>query len=179
MTRPASSQRQAVRTRSSPPQSSVRASGLVGREAEITALTGALTHSPALVLVEGEAGIGKTRLLREFLGSDQQDQRTLVAVCPPIRQPQTHWADEATLEFLLYLASRQPQPLSLVVTYRPEDVSVGSLLPRLSPGTTGCGSRSARWMWRVRPSSCRRCWPGDTSRPGSPRFFTSALRACR
>jgi predicted ATPase len=39
-----------------------------------------------------------------------------------------HWADEATLEFLLFLQSR----VSLVVTYRPEDVPVGSLLSRLS-----------------------------------------------
>jgi predicted ATPase len=42
------------------------------------------------------------------------------------------WADEVTLEFLLYLASRRPRPLSLVVTLRPEDTPEGSLLPRLS-----------------------------------------------
>jgi hypothetical protein len=30
-----------------------------------------------------------------------------------------HWADEATLEFLLFLASLQPLPCSLVLTFRP------------------------------------------------------------
>jgi predicted ATPase len=43
-----------------------------------------------------------------------------------------HWADEATLEFLLFLASGVPQPVSLVVTCRPEDVPSGSLLQRLA-----------------------------------------------
>src|SRR5690606_29331772 len=53
-----------------------------------------------------------------------------------------HWADVATLEFLLFLASRwQPSPVgahpwqtptSLIVTYRPEDVPPESLLLRLS-----------------------------------------------
>ena len=28
-----------------------------------------------------------------------------------------HWADDATLEFLLFLASQQPPPCSLVLTY--------------------------------------------------------------
>jgi DNA-binding CsgD family transcriptional regulator len=43
-----------------------------------------------------------------------------------------HWADEATLEFLLFLAFRRPQPVSLVLTYRPDDLPAGSLLPRLT-----------------------------------------------
>src|SRR2546427_702888 len=43
-----------------------------------------------------------------------------------------HWADEATLEFLLYLSSHEDRSPGLVVTYRPEDVPAGSLLPRLS-----------------------------------------------
>jgi DNA-binding CsgD family transcriptional regulator/tetratricopeptide (TPR) repeat protein len=188
----------------------------VGRERELAEFTRALAAPPALVLAEGEAGIGKSRLVREYLSRPPgQGRRVLVACCPPLGRPQTlapvadafrqaarevgglrlsavagalrplfpewaalpagldpaedatasrhrvftalaelacclevavlvvedaHWADEATLEFLLYLASRQPQPLSLVVTYRPEDVPAGSLLPRLSsrlsPGTT-------------------------------------------
>lgn len=48
-----------------------------------------------------------------------------------------HWADPVTMEFLLFLAShrpsqRQPEPPSLIVTYRPADVPTGSLLLRLS-----------------------------------------------
>jgi len=51
-----------------------------------------------------------------------------------------HWADEATLEFLLFLGSQQHPRQSLVLTYRPEDVPDDSLLLRLSsrmPGGTG------------------------------------------
>jgi DNA-binding CsgD family transcriptional regulator/tetratricopeptide (TPR) repeat protein len=45
-----------------------------------------------------------------------------------------HWADEVSLEFLLFLTTRQQisRELSLIVTYRPEDVAEGSLLLRLS-----------------------------------------------
>ncbi len=51
-----------------------------------------------------------------------------------------HWADEATLEFLLFLGSQQAPRRSLVLTYRPEDVPGDSLLLRLSsrmPGGAG------------------------------------------
>ncbi|MEH0981389.1 ATP-binding protein [Micromonospora sp. CPCC 205556] len=41
----------------------------VGRDREVAALGGALGQPPAVVLIDGEAGIGKTRLLREFLAS--------------------------------------------------------------------------------------------------------------
>ncbi|WP_405785242.1 hypothetical protein OG512_48185 [Streptomyces sp. NBC_01378] len=100
--------------------------------------------------------------------------RTLVAVWPPFREALTlgpivdaarrafaelldrlgidvlvvedvHWADEATLEFLLFLASRQPFPLTLVMTCRPEEVAADSLLLRLSSrAPTGAGISHAR-----------------------------------
>jgi DNA-binding CsgD family transcriptional regulator/tetratricopeptide (TPR) repeat protein len=192
----------------------IRASRFVAREGELAALTSALAGPPAVVLVEGETGIGKSRLVQEYLAAT--DETTLMVGCPPFRQPHTlgpvadalrqatdhvrdlrlsplagtlrplfpewaadlppapepaedataarhrlfralaellgclqvtllvaedvHWADEATLEFLLYLASGRPQPLSLVVTCRPEDVPAGSLLPRLTSRlTAGAG----------------------------------------
>ena len=44
-----------------------------------------------------------------------------------------HWADPVTVEFLLFLAAQQsPQPLNLIVTYRPAEAPPGSLLRRLS-----------------------------------------------
>jgi DNA-binding CsgD family transcriptional regulator len=182
----------------------------------LAGLARTLAAPPALVLIEGEAGIGKTRLLHEFLAARATRGRVLVASAPPVRHPYTlapvvdavrqaadgiaglgltglagalrplfpewaadlppapepaedalagrhrlfralaeligrlevdvlvvedvHWADEATLEFLLFLTAARPARLSLAVTYRPEDVSPDSLLLRLSsrppPGMT-------------------------------------------
>jgi DNA-binding CsgD family transcriptional regulator len=187
-----------------------------GRKQELAALTAALAGPPAVMLVEGEAGIGKTRLVSEVLASPAVKTRTvLLACCPPFGQPHTlgpvadalrqastdvaklrlsalggalrplfpewaaalpaapepaedataarsrlfgalaelldrlgvtvlvvedaHWADEATLEFLLFLACRQPRRVSLLVTCRPEDVPAGSLLSRLSRHAGGSG----------------------------------------
>ncbi|PZF80585.1 LuxR family transcriptional regulator [Jiangella anatolica] len=60
----------------------------VGRERELSALTTALSgrREPAFVLVEGEAGIGKTRLVQEAL-SALDPATTLVAACPPLAEP--------------------------------------------------------------------------------------------
>ncbi|MDX3071108.1 helix-turn-helix transcriptional regulator [Streptomyces sp. NPDC088354] len=181
----------------------------VGRDREVGALGAALAQPPAVVLIDGEAGIGKTRLVREMLASQaERGRRALVGACPELRVPYTlgavvdavrdgvggvsglrlsglggalrplfpewaadlppapepledptaarhrlfrafvevlsrlgvavlvledvHWADEATLEFLLFLVSRRPQPVSVVVTYRREEVAPGSLLLRLT-----------------------------------------------
>jgi DNA-binding CsgD family transcriptional regulator/tetratricopeptide (TPR) repeat protein len=188
----------------------------VGRTEEVAVLEHAVAQSAALVLVEGEAGVGKSRLVREFIAS-LQPRRALVAVCPPFRQPYTlapvvdavrqvtdgvsglpvsalagalrplfpewaadlpatlepaedvqatrhrllralielldcldvavlvvedvHWADEATLEFLLLLTSRQVRRPTVVVTYRPEDVPADSLLLRLSSRAPAGGVR--------------------------------------
>ena len=182
----------------------------VGREAEFAELAAALAQPPAVVLVEGEAGVGKSRLVQEFLGSAAglPRRRVLLGVCPPFRESLTlgpvvdavrqacdgvaglgvsdlvgalrpmfpewvadlpappepledagasrhrlfralaelvsaldttvivvedvHWADDATLEFLLFLAARPHSRLNVMVTYRPEDVPARSLLLRLS-----------------------------------------------
>jgi len=191
-----------------PSGADVRSPRLVGREAESGQLATALAGSGALVLVEGEAGIGKSRLVREFLSSGVgHGHKALVAACPPLHQPFTlgplvdalrqaadgvaglrlsplagtlrpllpewvdlpaapepmqdagasrhrlfralaellgrlgvsvlvvedaHWADEVTLEFLLFVAAGPPQRLNLVVTYRPDEVTAVPLLRRLS-----------------------------------------------
>jgi DNA-binding CsgD family transcriptional regulator/tetratricopeptide (TPR) repeat protein len=190
--------------------SSVSPPSFVGRRQELAVLAQALARPPALVLVEGEPGIGKSRLVRELLSSPAHAPRGLAvaAACPPLPEPYTlgpvveavrqatdrvtglrltdlagalrplfpewagdlpeapepaedaraarhrlfraltellgcldvavlvvedvHWADEATLEFLLFVASLQAPPISLVVTYRPDEVPGGSLLLRLS-----------------------------------------------
>ena len=191
----------------------VSAPAFTGRQEELAALSRALAEPPAVVLVEGEAGIGKSRLVREFLDRSNGQVQSLVAGCPPFRRPCTlsplvdairhatasppqpglsglagalrplfpewsaelppapepaedatasrhrlfralgellaslqvsvlvvedvQWADEATLEFLLFLAGAHGARPSLVLTYRPEDVPGDSLLLRLSSRMPG------------------------------------------
>src|SRR5439155_10720775 len=63
---------------------------LVGRDEELATLCRTLAGRPALVLVTGEAGIGKSRLVQEYLAAPAgRRQRTLVAACPPFREPAT------------------------------------------------------------------------------------------
>ncbi|NDL59851.1 helix-turn-helix transcriptional regulator [Phytoactinopolyspora mesophila] len=64
------------------------APGYVGRERELADLTSALADPSTIALVEGEAGIGKTRLVRECLSAPSlQAARILEAVCPPLHEP--------------------------------------------------------------------------------------------
>ncbi len=178
---------------------------MVGRDRDLAILDRALDERPGLIVVAGEAGIGKTRLLHELL--PRRRETVLVAVCPPFREPYTlgsvvdavrrladriaglpltglagalrplfpewaehlppapeplpdaaaaryrllrafaelidaldvgllvvedaHWADETTLELLLFLQARRERGPRLVLTYRPEDVRRDSLIRRL------------------------------------------------
>ncbi|HYJ69824.1 MAG TPA: AAA family ATPase [Nocardioidaceae bacterium] len=183
----------------------------VGRQRELTELARVRAQaSTAVVLVEGEAGVGKTRLVREYLAARPDvGAPAIEAVCPPFREPfslgpvvdglrtatgsvadldltplagalrpvfpewaeelppaleplpdptgtrhrlfralgeliaaldvrvlvleDAHWADETTLEFLLFLVSTQRHDdLSMLVTYRPAEVPEGSPLLLLS-----------------------------------------------
>ena len=61
-------------------------SGFVGRASELARLLAALQRAeqgrPAMVLVAGDAGVGKTRLLAEFAGrARQRGSRVLVGGC--------------------------------------------------------------------------------------------------
>jgi len=182
---------------------------LTDRDGELTSLLSVLGSAPAVVLVEGEAGVGKSRLIQEALAARPADSPSALTVnCPPVARPSTlgpiadslrsvvedvaglglselagalrplfpewatslppplepaedaaalrhrlfravaellehldvgllvvddvHWADEASLEFLLFLTSRPGQRISLLLGYRPEEVPPDSLLLRLS-----------------------------------------------
>ena len=181
-------------------------SSLVGREEELTSLLETASHPPALVLVEGETGVGKTRLVQEFLRSPELGGRQLhsgacqhlaeplplaplldalrtarpvrtelspvvgalrpvlpelALVLPPAPEPlgdrraerhrlfralrellgslgrsvlvleDLHWADEQTSEFLRYLCPQLPPELTLVCTYRGEELPATSPFPSL------------------------------------------------
>ncbi|MFG3442073.1 ATP-binding protein [Nonomuraea sp. NPDC047897] len=61
---------------------------LVGRDAQLGTLLGAITRPPAVALVQGEAGIGKTRLVRAAVELLPDGERTvLVGHCHQLREP--------------------------------------------------------------------------------------------
>lgn len=190
---------------------------LIGRGAELGRLIDGSLDPPALIMVEGEAGIGKSRLVSEALADSAfSETRILRGNChrlrepfllgpviealrdaglefapralnpiagvlrpllpelaevlppepPPVDDPRArrhrvfralreligavsptvcvlddlHWADEGTLEFLAFLLSQPPEGLSLVVTYRSEELPAASPLAALP----SCLARSAR-----------------------------------
>ncbi|MFF6931385.1 MULTISPECIES: ATP-binding protein [Streptomyces] len=198
----------------------------VGRERELSLLLAAVRHPPALILVEGEGGIGKSRLVAEA-GADlaQEGRAVLTGYCQPLREPlpygpvvdalrktgpwlppsgispaagalapllpdladrlpappprgadplaerqrivqavrsviesigpvvlvieDLHWVDTATRELLQLLIRDLPPELSLLLTYRPEDLPprtpvLGSAYRRLLPGGSGTTIRLNR-----------------------------------
>jgi DNA-binding CsgD family transcriptional regulator len=60
----------------------------VGRQRELGLLLATLRHPPAIALVEGEAGIGKSRLVREAAGVlAAEHHRVVTGFCHPLREP--------------------------------------------------------------------------------------------
>ncbi|HZC52772.1 MAG TPA: ATP-binding protein, partial [Mycobacterium sp.] len=83
----------AVRTNPSPRTMSDRRDrhggrpAFVGRDDTLAAGIDAL-HEPSLVFIEGEAGIGKSRLVRECLRAPGiANRRVLTCTCPPLDKP--------------------------------------------------------------------------------------------
>jgi class 3 adenylate cyclase len=72
------------------------AAPLVGRDDELASLRAAFDrvarqHRPELMTLTGDAGIGKSRLVREFLAPLDADARVLVGRCLPYGQGVTLW----------------------------------------------------------------------------------------
>ncbi|MFF6995945.1 ATP-binding protein [Streptomyces sp. NPDC008313] len=191
----------------------------VGRQRELNQVLDVLAHPPAVLLVEGEAGAGKSRLVHETVTALAPEGRpVLVGLCHPLHEPlalgpvvdalgkagpwlprtadmpptvgalapllpdlagrlppvpavpeggqavrhqriqgvrsflemlgptvlvveDLHWVDDATRELLLLLARDLPANLSILLTYRAEDIaSSGHVLGsayRRPPGTHG------------------------------------------
>lgn len=71
-----------------PRPASISSPLLVGRDLELGRLTRAVRHAPSVALVEGEAGVGKTRLLKEVAHGERRSGRlVLVGSCSPLREP--------------------------------------------------------------------------------------------
>lgn len=143
---------------------------------ELSAMLAATATAGHVVLVAGEAGIGKSALVKQFAERHTADARFLVGVCDPLLTPRAlgplhdlgrqaggrlaglladgsprerlfaalldaldqrsqrqvvvvedaHWADEATLDLLLFLGRRiEATPSLLIVTYRDDELDLG------------------------------------------------------
>ncbi|WP_229787817.1 AAA family ATPase [Actinokineospora fastidiosa] len=177
---------------------------MIGRDAELAALLAAVRHAPSVVFVEGQAGVGKTRLVSEFAAACR-DRRVVMGTCHPLPEafpygvlldclsqcgdglddpgPVTgalrahlpeladrlppappalgdpdaerhrmfravrdllralgptvlvlddlHWADEETRQVLRFVMASPPPGLSIVATYRREDLPAGTPLGRV------------------------------------------------
>ncbi|NUW38321.1 AAA family ATPase [Nonomuraea sp. SMC257] len=66
---------------------SLASPALVGRDTQLRALLHAITDPPAVVLVQGEAGIGKTRLVRAAVELLPDERTVLVGHCHQLREP--------------------------------------------------------------------------------------------
>lgn len=62
-------------------------STFVGHAEDVAAVTAAVQDPPAIALVAGEPGIGKTRLVQECLSTTALGAHTVVASCPPLPEP--------------------------------------------------------------------------------------------
>jgi len=142
---------------------------------ELGSLLAATVAAGRVVLVAGEAGIGKSALLRGFAEQHGADARFLAGACDPLLTPRAlgplhdiarqtggrlselliaggpreavfaafldqlaqppqrqvvvvedaHWADEATLDLLVFLGRRlERTPTMLLVTYRDDELGV-------------------------------------------------------
>ncbi|WP_436493583.1 helix-turn-helix transcriptional regulator [Actinokineospora sp. HUAS TT18] len=61
---------------------------LVGRGSELHALRDTVVRQPAVVMIDGEAGVGKSRLVRELLtAGDLGPLQVLLGTCQPLREP--------------------------------------------------------------------------------------------
>jgi tetratricopeptide (TPR) repeat protein len=139
---------------------------------ELSGVLAATADGGRVVLLAGEAGIGKSALVRRFTEGRSADARFLLGVCDPLLTPRAlgplhdiarqtggrladllasggpreavfaafldqlaqprrqvvvvedvHWADEATLDLLVFLGRRlERTPAMLVVTYRDDEL---------------------------------------------------------
>ncbi|MFE2727168.1 ATP-binding protein [Kitasatospora sp. NPDC059327] len=75
-------------SRPQPPTAHGAGFALVGRDREFARARDALSHPPAVLVVEGEAGIGKSRLVAEAVAALGGPERPVLGgLCHPLREP--------------------------------------------------------------------------------------------
>ncbi|CCH29868.1 AAA family ATPase [Actinosynnema sp. NPDC047251] len=106
---------------------------LVGRVDELEALLGAVAAQPSVALVEGEAGVGKSRLVRELLHRPEvAPLRVLTGFCQPLREPFPYGAVLDALRTVGGLLGRVPlSPVTGVL--RPLLPEIADRLPEPPP----------------------------------------------
>ncbi|GAA1339702.1 helix-turn-helix transcriptional regulator [Saccharothrix algeriensis] len=106
---------------------------LVGRGDELAVLLRVVSTQPSVALVEGEAGIGKSRLVRELLGRPEvAPLRVLTGFCQPLREPFPYGAVLDALRGVGGLLGRVPlSPVTGVL--RPLLPEIAERLPEPAP----------------------------------------------
>ncbi|WP_329792253.1 AAA family ATPase [Lentzea sp. DG1S-22] len=99
---------------------------LVGRGDQLGALRAAVPNHPAVIMVEGEAGVGKSRLVRELLDSDLGPISVLMGHCQPVGEPFPYGAVLEALRDCTERLARNHSRLS------PVSGVLGVLLPELA-----------------------------------------------
>src|SRR4051794_12290948 len=212
---------------------------LLERKDELDRLTAAFaaarTGTGNLALVSGEAGIGKTTLVRHFTQSlDSTSARVLIGFCDPLFTPSPfaplydivrqiggdlaaaldrapsrtlmfntvhaalaalkrpavlvfediHWADEATLDLLKFLARRlDGMPLLLIATYRDDALGRHAPLQSLLGALTGSVKAERLALARLSVAAVRRLTEGQgldaealhRQTSGNPFFLAEAI----
>ena len=126
-----------------------RTAALVGRQAELDAIEGALGGESSFALVTGEAGIGKTRLVVEALRrADTRGCVTLSAACLPMTEKLSLLPMAEALRELDRLADGRVLATAIERLPRYVRIELARLLPRLGDGefapTSGQHDASAR-----------------------------------
>ncbi|MBB5935051.1 helix-turn-helix transcriptional regulator [Streptomyces zagrosensis] len=122
---------------------------LVGRTGELHTLLDAIIHPPSVALVEGEAGIGKSRLIREALAHPSvRGRRILPGTCHPLREPFPYGP---FFDLLRQLEGRVPSGLNPVCgSLRPYLPELADALPPAPEALQDHRSRQHRLFRAVR-----------------------------
>ena len=117
----------------------------VGRAHELSGLRSALDGNARLVLVAGDAGVGKTRFVAEGLGS-AGGLLTTWGACLPLAEKLPFLPVAEALDALSRLDGGAvfERALDMVPPYA--RVEAARLLPRLQPADTGQGGRAEGWQ---------------------------------